>query len=670
MANRISLPSLPRPTLQVDVERVVAAGRAVANWRPPQGDERRLLLFRIAWSPLWVGSDMPPPWLRTREASFPAGGQVGDYFSGELKRLTRRIWLQQALNVLARAVWLPLLIGCIWLAIELAGGSELQPAVVVALWALVLPLALFFASITRPSRRRVARMLDRSFSLQERILTAVDGVGRDVPADGERPSITYLQMADAANVISELKGHPAFKIRPPVREIVLTLVCMLILSALFFLRGIGGGIPALAVEPVPAFVPAAERLAKQPEPEPQAGAVQADAPTRAEVQEMAERSSQAQQDLKRLGDALSDQAVTRAAAEAIERGDYAAAADQIRQVAENADQLSPAAREGLADDLDRAADEMSPGENGLADATRDAADGLREGGEPAKEGMSELGDTVDRAASDIVPQEELASEMSRAEAAEANESGDQQGGPDSPGEPGQAGENEQQPGDSNAGEPQDESGGLPSSSSASQPEGEEAPGDPSAGGEQQPGGASSEAPPEGGESQPGGAGQSEAAGADAPGAEGQNPASDAPNTGQTGREGPDDGSGDQGGGAGTGDTPDQTSPDSGSGSTGGESGSGTPSEPEVEEGGGATGDETGAAEDPRTAITLSRSPNESGIQTGGQGNSASIGSGNGASVGTGTTVQGEVGAAGPDSNHVPSEYRGLVEDYFSDQDGS
>jgi hypothetical protein len=32
--------------------------------------------------------------------------------------------------------------------------------------------------------------------------------------------------------------------------------------------------------------------------------------------------------------------------------------------------------------------------------------------------------------------------------------------------------------------------------------------------------------------------------------------------------------------------------------------------------------------------------------------------------------QGEVGVAGPDSNHVPPEYRGIVEAYFGDPEGS
>ncbi|MCC6793279.1 MAG: hypothetical protein IT336_16460 [Thermomicrobiales bacterium] len=673
MANRISIPTLHRPTISFDPGRFKAAWRALANWRIPRGEDLRLLLFRVIWAPFWIGSDIPTPRFRVRDEPLPPGGLVGDYVAGELNRLTLRIWLQHALNVVTRAIWLPLLAGCAWLAIELAGGPELRVWALVGIGLLLVPLALLFIAMIRPSRRRVARMLDRSFALQERMVTAVANIGRDVPADGERPSVTYLQMADAANVINELKTHPAFRIRPPVREIVLAMVCILTLSALFFLRGMGGGIPALASDPVPRFVPAAERLAREPDPIPQTGTVQVDARTPEEVQEMAERSSQAQQDLKKLGDALSDQAVTRAAAEAIQRGDYAEAADLIRQVAENADQLSPAAREGLADDLDRAADEMSSGQTGLADATRDAASGLREGGDAAKEGMSALGDAVDRSASDIVSQQELANEMSRAEAAQASGSSGQESQSGDQGEPGDG--PPEQEGNSSSSEPQDESGAAGQSSGASLPADDdsagneaEGPGEDGAGGGEQPGGSSGAQGEQGG-SQPGPGGQSPSESGNAPG-QGAQPGEAEDAGASSTRSGPDTEGGAPGAGAGSGSSPNQESPDSGRGSTGGEAGNGAVSDPDVSDSDGALGDDAAAEEDPRSAITLSRSPDAAGVPTGGQGNSASVGSGSGAAVSTGTTVQGEVGAAGPDSNHVPSEYRGLVEDYFSDQDGS
>ncbi|MCC6314708.1 MAG: hypothetical protein IT337_11940 [Thermomicrobiales bacterium] len=57
------------------------------------------------------------------------------------------------------------------------------------------------------------------------------------------------------------------------------------------------------------------------------------------------------------------------------------------------------------------------------------------------------------------------------------------------------------------------------------------------------------------------------------------------------------------------------------------------------------------------------------MQTSSDGGSALAGSGAGVTTGGGDAAQQKVGAAGPDSNHVPAGYRDVVERYFSD-DGS
>jgi len=625
-----------------------------------------LVLYRAAWAPFWAWSDVPAPKFRVHEDALPSGGPAGDHFAAVLNRLARRIWLQRMLTVFARAAWLPLLIGCLWLAFELAGGPDLDWRFLVAFGVTLLLPAAVFAWLVKPSRRRVARMLDQSFLLQERMLTAHENVGKEVVGEGELPSVVYLQMADAANVITELRNHPVFRVRPPVREIVLALVCALVLAALFFMRGVGGGIPALASNAVPPFVPAAERLAQQPEPVQPAEATLSDAPSVAEVEAMAMRSNESQQDLQKLGDALSDQAVTRAASEAIQRGDYDEAADLIRQAGETASDLSQATRDGLADDLEQAASEMSPGENELSQATQNAADGLREGGEAANQGMQELGDQVDETASNVMSQQELSSQMSRAEAAEASqsssqsgESGDQgessngQSSSGQPGDPQNGGQSSEgsesgsdaQPGESSQGGEQGQSG------SGEQESGAAAPADDDTGGAS---GAQGEGQPQDG-SQPGDGTQS-----------GESAEGDA-SSGQTEQEGE---GGNPGAGAGSGEATDQT--ESGTSGAGGESGESPeldPSDPNVTENTNGLGE--GEEADPRDAVTLPRSADAPGYQTSSSADTASQGSGGGSAVNDGAGVeQGEVGVAGPDSNHVPPEYRGIVEAYFGDPEGS
>ncbi|MFM9107775.1 MAG: hypothetical protein ACKOWF_13865, partial [Chloroflexota bacterium] len=81
-----------------------------------------------------------------------------------------------------------------------------------------------------------------------------------------------------------------------------------------------------------------------------------------------------------------------------------------------------------------------------------------------------------------------------------------------------------------------------------------------------------------------------------------------------------------------------------------------------------------AAGDPAEAgaDTLALPPGQGGqqgVQTVNDGGSALAGSGTGVTAGSGTATQGEVGESGPDSNHVPPQYREIVQDYFSDRGG-
>jgi len=67
-------------------------------------------------------------------------------------------------------------------------------------------------------------------------------------------------------------------------------------------------------------------------------------------------------------------------------------------------------------------------------------------------------------------------------------------------------------------------------------------------------------------------------------------------------------------------------------------------------------------------IQLPPAPAGDGVQTASDGGGSNRGSGSGATASTGSTVQGEVGEAGPDSNRVPADYRDVVEEYFSPQE--
>lgn len=665
MADRSAL-RLPRvrPSLDLGLNHVAARATALSRSlprRPPTGQALALALWRGFWLPYWLGSDVPAPHLPARDQMPPAEtGLAGEQVLRLLNRLTRRLWLLRALTILVRSVWLVTLVGSIWLLLERQGGpvfhGERLPPVAVVL----VIIGVLFAALVRPTRRQVARMLDRSFGLHERMTTAVDNLGRAVPKEGERASVVYLQIADAANVVADLRGHPAFRLRLPVREIALGIAFALLMAALFFLRGVGGGIPPVSAGAVPAFVPAADRIAEEAAAaQAEAQAALAEAPTAAEVQERAELSNAARQDLQQLGEALDDHAVTRPAADAIQRGDYDGAADDLRGLAADADQLSPSARQELAEDLEQAAGEMSAGENGLAEASQAAADGLQQGEQAAEEGMRDLGDAVERTGDNVASQQELASEMRQAEAAEANgdqaQQGTEDGQQDQQGE--QAGNQSDDPnqqGQPREGQPQDsqasgENGDAQSGeSSEGQQEGQ--PGQQPGPGEGQPGAESGEGS-EGSDQNTEGSGEPEAGGEPRPGGE--------PGQGESDQAG-------QGAGAGSGEQePGQGETEAGP--SGEEAGAeGAPPEERVTEAE-RSGDGAGETSPPPSseAVQLPRSSGE-GVQTSNNAGSSSIGSGTGVAAASGSTVQQEVGEGGPDSNRVPPTYRSVVEEYFSD----
>ena len=652
----------------------------------PRGLSTGEWLWRAAWAPWWVGSDMPAPALPQAQAAIPPAGPAGDHVARHLRRLVRRLWVQRALQLLMRSVWLGVAVGCAWVLVDLLGGPALNVGWLIGATLVLVGLGGVLAACSRPTFMQVARMLDASFSLQDRMRTAVEHFGRGVPAEGERAPVVYLQMADAANVMTAVHRYPAFRPGLPVREMVLAIAAGLILGALYLVRGASGDLPGVVPAPVPGFVAAKERLAAPREPVTRTEASPADAPTAADVQARAEQSNAAREDLETLADALADHPTTREAAEAIRAGDYETASRELSDAAANADQLSAAEREGLAADLDAASEGMSGENPGLQEAATEAADGLREGGEPAKQGVEELSDEVAQTGEEVVSQQELAGEMREAQAADqrrASEASDQSGqASDSPGE---------------AGDPQEgqsEEGGSDGSQAAQGSEGEPgegadaAPGEGRQGSEQEPGeqggdqagnqdaGASDR--PRSGEQggQPNQSAQSQAGDAQQPGSgqgegegEGQSQATEGEGDGsQPGEQGGSTGDNAQkGSGAGSGEGAEQPA----GAQSGGQAvdpqdanGDGVP-DPNVTDPS-AAGDQAGEPIDPRDGITLSRSPDAEGYQTSGDAGSSSLGSGSGATAGTGATSQGEVGEAGPDANRVPRDYRDIVEDYFTE----
>ena len=192
-------------------ERARARRRVVGSVSPRTVAE---VAWRALWVPYWFGSDVPPPALPRREVRVPDGiGQAGEHVVRTHDRLRRRIWLSWTLSVLVRGAWLGGLVGVGWLIWEQAGGPAFAGETLLRISVVIFAIGFLCAALLRPSRRRTARMLDRSFRLHERMTTALENLGRGVPPHGVRAEVVYLQMADAANVVADLRRHPAFGFR-------------------------------------------------------------------------------------------------------------------------------------------------------------------------------------------------------------------------------------------------------------------------------------------------------------------------------------------------------------------------------------------------------------------------------------------------------------------------
>ncbi len=635
---------------------------------------RKLLLWRALWLPYWLGSENPAPQLPARNEPLPAGGPAGDQVVRMIDDISRRVWIQRAFNIIARALWLGLLIGFVWLLIDLSGGPDLHLRMLVILWAILIVPGIIFAALSRPSRNAIARMLDRSFRLHERMTTAIGNLGKDLPEPDQRASVVYLQVADSANVATELRDHHAFNIHIPVREIVAAIACALLLASLFFLRGTAGDIPSVADSPVPRFVPATERFAQQEASAASAPATNEKAPSTADVKAKAQRSQEARRDLQQLAQALDDHSVTRSAAEAIQRGDYQSAANDLRDLAQNADQLSPEARAGLADDLDKAAQQMSDGSKDLSDAASAAADGLRQGGDQAKDGLNQLGDAVDKTGQQVVSQQDLASQMQQAQAAEASGQQGQQGSD-------QAQSSQESQTSSN---PQDAQAQMHNTSGQTGQQGQGADAQPGQGdqaqgqqdqqgpqqGNEQQGAQSQDGSTNGGSQGPPGEQQQSGTSSEPGTSPGQSPGQTAADGQSQVSQGDTGDQSQQGGGAGSGQ--DKNGENTGKTGQNGQSDpqGGKPPSANVTDQQAQQGSNQDPSQEQRDAVTLSRSPDGQGVTTSGDSGTSSDGSGSGVSVSGGSSVQGDVGQAGPDSNRVPPAYRSLVESFFSDSDGS
>lgn len=338
----------------------------------------------------------------------------------QLSRLAADRWSRQTLRTILRTLWIGLSLCSI-----LLGGSLIWQWNIGYNWILLilmgsLLLGLCLSLRPRMKPHEVARRLDKRFNLQDQLSTALEVLPQR-PAPG---SVGSYLIDDTRQVMAHVRRFIYTRQRRPWSEIVAVIALLLVLGGLFMLLNPDDGLAQNAPLPLPQLIrDQNEELFPEEEQPPPPGQSQEGGDAAGEGQGAPSDS----QSLQAIADALRDQSATRAAADALDQGDTASAARSLRELADQANQLSSDTREEMADSLREAADEVEGRNPDLAEQLRDIADNLEEGGQSAQEAIDDL-------ASAIEQQGQPGQQSAEAQAGEGQGEGEGQGQGEAEGE--------------------------------------------------------------------------------------------------------------------------------------------------------------------------------------------------------------------------------------------
>jgi hypothetical protein len=253
----------------------------------------------------------------------------------------------------------------------------------------------------RPPPGRIARLLDQRFGLQEQLSTALEVGRRPWPGALDR-LLLDRSLATAGAVRRDI----ARRAPPPWPGLAASFGMLLLALGLTIMQFASGPGRLGATDPLGAPLTPAEETSpfdqeapdqplddQVPPPEgfgdeaagaePSGGdAPPGDAPADPRV-------------AAALAEALRQQGVTRPAAEALDAGDPGSAAQQLRDLADRAGELSDASRLELSQALRDARRDIAPVDPARAEEVRRSADQIEAGGPSAAEGLERLADMLD-----------------------------------------------------------------------------------------------------------------------------------------------------------------------------------------------------------------------------------------------------------------------------------
>jgi hypothetical protein len=303
-----------------------------------------------------------------------------------------------ALIVVSIAIWLSGA-DAAWLSI---GGAPLLAALALGV-------------LRWPSQHQTALSVDRRLGLDERLATSVELVGARAPGRFDllqvRDALGRTRAAQSAWLVLNARAR---------NEVLLALAALIVAGATaLVVAGLPRPAPTLmatlpsviANEAVNENEPATTELPLSPPSQPAASservqtapAVAADLLASRVQQEQAERAA-----LDKLAQGLSNVSASQAAADAIKQGDYNSAQTQLQNLGDEADQLSTAAKQQLAQGLQQAASATAQSDRALAEREQQTAQALGHSTySDQRQAIRSLADQVQRSGSRSVPSDQL-----------------------------------------------------------------------------------------------------------------------------------------------------------------------------------------------------------------------------------------------------------------------
>jgi hypothetical protein len=280
------------------------------------------------------------------------------------------------------------------------------------------------AFLRRPSLGKAIRMTDHVAALDNRLATALEILeGR---MGGE---LAPLQLADAWQAC---RGVPPRRMLPTVTttfRIALATALLMSVLAILAARALGT-MPAWSDglrSPVTTAHDDASSVADTPtillestvsdSPGPDETPAVTSARLREQLQERDARSRASESAVAKLADALKGTAAAQDVGRSLERTDYDQAADDLRNLARESDQLSSGARQELAHALLQTASETAALDQTLATAEQDAARALARGEyEGGRKALENLAAALTAQQGTVIPSPEIAKSLQQLQA--------------------------------------------------------------------------------------------------------------------------------------------------------------------------------------------------------------------------------------------------------------